>query len=166
MINRPTLPANNYAELVKWIGANKGKINLANAGLGCLHLCGLLFQGSIKVEMTTVLQGNRTGDDRPDRRPGRPYVRQTTNTSGQIETGKVKAYAVTTQKRLTTPALKNLPTLDEVGVKAFDVSVWHGLYAPKGTPKAVTDSSTPPSAQLKDRLHQARGSAGAPKYHQ
>ncbi|HZW74093.1 MAG TPA: tripartite tricarboxylate transporter substrate-binding protein, partial [Caldimonas sp.] len=64
---------------------------------------------------------------------------QTTNTSGQIESGKVKAYAVTTAKRLTTPALKNLPTLDEAGVKGFDVSVWHGLYAPKGTPKAVVD---------------------------
>ena len=64
---------------------------------------------------------------------------QTTNTTGQIEAGKVKAYAVTTGKRLTTPALKNLPTLDEVGLKGFNVSIWHGLYAPKGTPKAVTD---------------------------
>ena len=64
---------------------------------------------------------------------------QTTNTTGQIEAGKGKAYAVTTGKRLTTPALKNLPTLDEVGLKGFNVSIWHGLYAPKGTPKAVTD---------------------------
>src|SRR3954454_399395 len=64
---------------------------------------------------------------------------QTTNTTGQIESGKVKAFAVTSAKRLTTPALKNLPTLDEAGVKGFNVSVWHGLYAPKGTPKAVTD---------------------------
>jgi len=64
---------------------------------------------------------------------------QTTNTTGQIESGKVKAFAVTTSKRLGTPALKGLPTLDESGVKGFNVSVWHGLYAPKGTPKAVTD---------------------------
>jgi tripartite-type tricarboxylate transporter receptor subunit TctC len=64
---------------------------------------------------------------------------QTTNTSAQIEAGTIKAFAVTTAKRLTTPALKNLPTLDESGVKGFNVSVWHALYAPKGTPKAVTD---------------------------
>ena len=64
---------------------------------------------------------------------------QTTNTSSQIEGGKVKAFAVTTSKRLTTPALKNLPTLDEAGLKGFNVSIWQGLYAPKGTPKAVTD---------------------------
>ena len=64
---------------------------------------------------------------------------QTTNTTGQIEAGKVKAFAVTTTKRLTTPALTNLPTLDEAGLKGFNVSIWHGLYAPKGTPKAVLD---------------------------
>ena len=55
LIGRPTLPANNYAELVKWLEANKGKINLANAGLGAAsHLCGLLFQQGIKIDMTTV----------------------------------------------------------------------------------------------------------------
>ena len=64
---------------------------------------------------------------------------QSTNTTSQIESGKVKAYAVTTSKRLTTPALKNLPTLNEAGLKGFNVTIWHALYAPKGTPKAVTD---------------------------
>jgi tripartite-type tricarboxylate transporter receptor subunit TctC len=64
---------------------------------------------------------------------------QTTNTTGQIEAGKVKAFAVTSSHRLTTPALKNLPTLDEAGLKGFNVNIWHGVYAPKGTPKAVTD---------------------------
>jgi tripartite-type tricarboxylate transporter receptor subunit TctC len=62
---------------------------------------------------------------------------QTTNTSSQIEAKKVKAYAVTTPKRLTTPALKDLPTLQEVGLKDFQVTIWHGLYAPKGTPPDV-----------------------------
>ncbi len=64
---------------------------------------------------------------------------QTTNTTGQIESGKVKAFAVTTQKRLGTPALAKLPTLDEAGLKGFNLTIWHGLYAPKGTPKAVLD---------------------------
>ena len=141
LVGRPSLPANNYAELAKWIDANKGKINLANAGLGAAsHLCGLLFQSALKVEMTTVPYKG-TGPAMTDLIGGQVDIMcdQTTNTSGQIESGKVKAYAVTAAKRLTTPALKNLPTLDEAGVKGFDVSVWHGLYAPKGTPKAVVD---------------------------
>ena len=141
LVGRPTLPANNYAELAKWIEANKGKINLANAGLGAAsHLCGLLFQSSIRTEMTTVPYKG-TGPAMTDLIGGQVDIMcdQTTNTTGQIESGKVKGYAVTTAKRLTTPALKNLPTLDESGVKGFNVSVWHGLYAPKGTPKAVTD---------------------------
>jgi tripartite-type tricarboxylate transporter receptor subunit TctC len=62
---------------------------------------------------------------------------QTTNTSGQIEAKKVKAFAVTTANRLSTPALKDLPTLQEAGLKNFEVTIWHGMYAPKGTPAAV-----------------------------
>jgi len=76
---------------------------------------------------------------------------QTTNTTSQIASGKVKAFAVTSSKRLTTPALSNLPTLDESGLKGFNVSIWHGLYAPKGTPKAVLDKvNTALKAALKD----------------
>ena len=141
LIGKPSLPANNYAELTKWIEANKGKINLANAGLGAAsHLCGLLFQSTVKVEMQTVPYKG-TGPAMTDLLGGQVDLMcdQTTNTTGQIETGKVKAYAVTTSKRLTTPALKNLPTLDEAGLKGFNVTIWHALYAPKGTPKAVTD---------------------------
>jgi tripartite-type tricarboxylate transporter receptor subunit TctC len=55
---------------------------------------------------------------------------QTTNTTAQIEGGKVKAFAVTSPRRLSTPALSKLPTLDESGLKGFNVSIWHGLYAP------------------------------------
>ena len=141
LIGRPTLPASNFAELRTWVNANKGKINLANAGLGAAsHLCGLLFQQSMGVEMTTVPYKG-TAPAMTDLLGGQVDLMcdQTTNTSGQIEAGKVKAFAVTTTKRLTTPALKNLPTLDEVGLKGFNVSIWHGLYAPKGTPKAVVD---------------------------
>ncbi len=64
---------------------------------------------------------------------------QTTNTSGQIEAGRVKAFGVTTATRLKTPALSALPTLDEAGLKGFNVSIWHGLYAPKGTPLAIRE---------------------------
>lgn len=141
LIGKPTLPANNYAELIKWLEANKGKVNLANAGLGAAsHLCGLLFQQRINIDMQTVPYKG-TAPAMNDLLGGQVDIMcdQTTNTTGQIESGKVKAFAVTTTKRLTTPTLAKLPTLDESGLKGFDVSIWHALYAPKGTPKAVTD---------------------------
>ena len=141
LIGRPTLPAGNYPELVKWLEANKGKINLANAGLGAAsHLCGLLFQQAIKIDMTTVPYKG-TAPAMTDLLGGQVDIMcdQTTNTSGQIDAGKVKAYAVTTAKRLSTPALAKLPTLDESGLKGFSLTIWHGLYAPRGTPKAVQD---------------------------
>jgi tripartite-type tricarboxylate transporter receptor subunit TctC len=141
VIGRSTLPANNFAELRKWLDANKGKINLANAGLGAAsHLCGLLFQQSLGVDMTTVPYKG-TAPAMTDLLGGQVDIMcdQTTNTTQQIESGKVKAFAVTTTKRLTTPALAKLPTLDESGLKGFNVTIWHGLYAPKGTPKAALD---------------------------
>ncbi|WP_027016238.1 tripartite tricarboxylate transporter substrate-binding protein [Comamonas composti] len=139
LIGKPALPASNFAEVKDWIGKNQGKINLANAGIGSAsHLCGLMFQAAIKTEMTPVpykgaapaiadLMGNQVD----------LLCDQTTNTTSQIEAKKVHAYAVTTPKRLSTPALKDLPTLNEVGLKDFQVTIWHGLYAPKGTPAAV-----------------------------
>ena len=141
LIGRPSLPANNYAELAKWLEANKGKVNLANAGLGAAsHLCGLLFQQSVKIDMTTVPYKG-TAPAMTDILGGQVDIMcdQTTNTSGQIAAGKVKAYAVTTMKPLSTPALAKLPTLDSQGLKGFNVSIWHALYAPKGTPKAIVD---------------------------
>ena len=153
LIARPSLPANNYAELTKWLEANKGKINLANAGLGSAsHLCGLLFQQSIKIDMTTVPYKG-TGPAMTDLIGGQVDLMcdQTTNTTGQIAAGKVKAYAVTSMKRQTTDAIKNLPTLNDSGLKGFNVTIWHGLYAPKNTPKAVLDKvNTALKAALKD----------------
>ncbi len=153
VVGRPTLPANNMAELLKWLEQNKGKINLANAGLGAAsHLCGLLLQQSLKIDMTTVPYKG-TAPAMNDLLGGQVDIMcdQTTNTTGQIEAGKIKAFAVTTPKRLHTPALAKLPTMDEAGVKGFNVSIWHGLYAPKGTPKAALDKiNTALKAALKD----------------
>ena len=153
LIGRSTLPASNFAELRKWIDANKGKINLANAGLGAAsHLCGLLFQQAVAVDMTTVPYKG-TAPAMTDLLGGQVDLMcdQTTNTTQQIEGGKVKAFAVTTSKRLSTPALAKLPTLDESGLKGFNVAIWHALYAPKGTPKAVLDKfNTAVRAALKD----------------
>lgn len=153
VVGRNTLPANNMAELRAWMVANKGKINLANAGLGAAsHLCGLLFQQAVQIDMQTIPYKG-TAPAMTDLLGGTVDLMcdQSTNTTGQIEGGKIKAFAVTTAKRLTTPALKNLPTLDESGMKGFNVTIWHGMYAPKGTPKAVLDQlNTALKAALKD----------------
>jgi tripartite-type tricarboxylate transporter receptor subunit TctC len=138
VIGRPTLPANNYRELAAWINQNKAKINLGNAGVGSAsHLCGLLLQTALGVDMTAIPYKG-TAPAMTDLIGGQIDIMcdQTTNTTAQIETKKVKGFAVTTTKRLTTPALKDLPTLQESGIKDFQVSIWHGLYAPKGTPAA------------------------------
>ena len=139
LIGRPSLPAKTYKELATWIDQNKGKINLGNAGIGSAsHLCGLLFQNALGVDMTTVPYKG-TAPAMTDLIGGQIdfMCDQTTNTSSQIEAKKVIAYAVTTAKPLTTPALKDLPTLQSSGLKGFEVTIWHGLYAPKGTPADV-----------------------------
>lgn len=153
LIAKPSMPANNYKELATWIGQNKGKINLGNAGVGSAsHLCGLLYQNAIETDMTTVPYKG-TAPAITDLIGGQIDLLcdQTTNTTSQIEGKKVKAYAVTTAKRLNTPLLKDLPTLAESGVKDFQITIWHGLYAPKGTPADIqVKINTALKAALKD----------------
>lgn len=153
LIARPSLEANSYAELSNWINANKGKINLGNAGLGSAsQLCGLLLENAIKANLTPVPYKG-TAPAISDLIGGQIDLLcdQTTNTSGQIEAKKVKAYAVTTAERLKTPLLKDLPTLQESGLKGFEVTIWHGLYGPKGLPADVAAQlNTAVKAALKD----------------
>lgn len=153
VIGKPQLAANTFAELRTWIGQSAGKVNLGNAGIGSAsHLCGLLFQSELKAEMTTVPYKG-TAPAIADLLGGQIDLLcdQTTNTTSQIEAKKVKPYAVTTLKRLSTPALKDIPTLDESGMKSFQVTIWHGMYAPKGTPAPVLAKlNTALKAALKD----------------
>jgi tripartite-type tricarboxylate transporter receptor subunit TctC len=139
LISKPMMAANNYKELATWINQNKGKINLGNAGVGSAsHLCGLLFQNAIQVDMTTVPYKG-TAPAMTDLIGGQIDLMcdQTTNTTSQIEAKKVKAFGVTTSHRLNTVVLKDLPTLQESGLKGFEITIWHGLYAPKGTPADI-----------------------------
>ena len=139
LIAKPMIPANNYKELAAWINQNKGKINLGNAGVGSAsHLCGLLFQNALQIDMTTVPYKG-TAPAMTDLIGGQIDLMcdQTTNTTTQIDAKKVKAFAVTTATRVNTPVLKDLPTLQESGLKGFEITIWHGLYAPKGTPADI-----------------------------
>jgi tripartite-type tricarboxylate transporter receptor subunit TctC len=136
IVARPTLEANDYKQLSAWVLSQKDRVNLGNAGIGSAsHLCGLLWQSSMRIEMTTI---NYKGVSMAmtDLLGGQIDVLcdQTTNTLSYIEGRKIKAYAVTSNKRLPQAALKDLPTLQESGLKGFQVSVWHAVYAPKGLP--------------------------------
>ena len=142
IIGKPQLAANNYRDFENYIRANAGKLNIAHAGLGSAsHLCGLMWQSAIKASeaMTTIPFGG-TAPAMNALVGGQVDLMcdQTTNTTGQIESGRVKAFAVTTAKPLSgNKVLKDLPTLQEMGLKGFDLTIWHGLYAPKGTPPAI-----------------------------
>ena len=142
MVAKKDFPAKDLKELIAYVKANKEKINLANAGLGAAsHLCGMLFMSAIQTELTTVPY-NGTAPAMNDLLGGQVDIMcdQTTNTTSQIKAEKIKVYGVTTKKRVA--SLPNVPTMDEAGLKGFEVSVWHGLYAPKGTPKPVIDKLT------------------------
>lgn len=151
LIARPDFPAKNFAEVLDYVKKNKDKVNYANAGVGAAsHLCGMLLMSSIGVQMNTVPYKG-TGPAMTDILGGQVDLMcdQTTNTTSQIKGGKVKAYGVTTKTRVKN--LADLPTLDEAGLKGFDLAVWHGLYAPKGTPKEVVAKLTQAlQAALKD----------------
>ena len=139
VISKPSMPATNYKELVVWLNQNKGKINLGNAGVGSAsHLCGLMLQNALQIDMAAIPYKG-TAPALTDLIGGQIDILcdQTTNTTPQIEAKKVKVFGVTTSKRLTTAVLKDVPTLQESGLKGFDVSIWHGIYAPKGTPVDV-----------------------------
>ena len=139
IIARKDFPAKDIKEFISYVKANKDKITYGNAGVGAAsHLCGMLFMSAIDTQFTTVSYKG-TGPAMNDLLGGvfDFMCDQTTNTTGQIQAGKVKAYAVTSKQRV--PSLKDLPTLHESGLTNFEVSVWHGLYAPKGTPKPVVD---------------------------
>ena len=136
IVARPTLEANDYKQLSAWVSSQNDKVNLGNAGIGSAsHLCGLLWQSSMRTQMTTI---NYKGVSMAmnDLLGGQIDVLcdQTTNTLSYIESRKIKAYAVTSNKRLPQALLKDLPTLQESGLKGFQVSVWHAVYAPKGLP--------------------------------
>lgn len=140
LIARGDFPAKDFKEFLAYIKANKAKITLANAGLGAAsHLCGLLFMSAIETDFTTVPYKG-TAPAMNDLLGGQVdfMCDQTTNTTGQIQGGKVKAYGVTTKARVA--SLSNIPTLDEQGLKGFEVAVWHAIYAPKGTPKGTVDT--------------------------
>jgi tripartite-type tricarboxylate transporter receptor subunit TctC len=139
MIARRDIPANNFQELVAWVRQNGERVNLGNAGLASAsQLCGTLFQHVLQTAVTAVpFRG--TGPAMTELLGGRIDIMcdQTTNTVEQIRAGAVRVFAVTSEQRLA--ALPDVPTTAEAGMQAVQVSIWHGLYAPRGTPAEIVD---------------------------
>ena len=139
LLARKDFPANNLPELIAYVKANQSKINLANAGLGAVsQLCGMMLERAMGVKLTAVpFQGTAPAMNALLGGQVDILCDQTTQTIPQIKAGSVKFYGVTSKNRI--KALPDAPTLSEQGLKDFEVIVWHGIYAPKGTPKPILD---------------------------
>jgi tripartite-type tricarboxylate transporter receptor subunit TctC len=139
LIARGNFPAKDFREFLDHVKKNKDKVTYAHAGIGAAsHLCGMLFMSAIQTDVLTVPYKG-TAPAMNDLLGGQVdfMCDQTTNTTSQIKSGKVKVYGVTSKNRVA--SLKDVPTLDEQGLKGFEVGIWHGLYAPKGIQKPVQE---------------------------
>ena len=142
IVARSDFEPETLEELVTYVKENADTVTYANAGVGAAsHLCGLLIERAIEVKLTQVPYEG-TGPALTDLVGGQVdfMCDQTTNTTGQIQSGDVKAYAVTTPERVET--LPDLPTVSEAGLPDVELGVWHGLYAPAETPNAIVEALT------------------------
>jgi tripartite-type tricarboxylate transporter receptor subunit TctC len=136
IIARSDFPPNTLGELIPHLKSRE-KTTIGNAGVGsAAHLCGLLFMSETKLRLTTVpYRGTAPVMNDLIGKQIDMACDQATNTTGPILGKQIKAYAVTTKARLKT--LPEIPTADEAGLKDFELNIWHGLFAPRGTPPAI-----------------------------
>lgn len=142
IVGRPDFPPNDLQELIEYVGDPANTVTYANAGRGAAsHLCGLLFEKATDLD---VVEASYTGTApaKTDLLGGHVdfMCDQTTNVSVEILAGSVKAYAVTTPERVA--SLPDLETTTEAGFPDIKVGVWHGLYAPAGTPEDIVQKLT------------------------
>jgi tripartite-type tricarboxylate transporter receptor subunit TctC len=140
LVSRKDFPADDARQLVDKLKADSSKITIAHAGVGSnSHLCSLLLQQALGAKPTEVAYRG-TGPAMNDLMGGQVDVLcdQTTNAVPQIQGSTVKAFAVTSRNRL--DVLPNVATLIETGLPEFEFVIWHGLYAPRGTPKHVIEA--------------------------
>jgi tripartite-type tricarboxylate transporter receptor subunit TctC len=142
IIARSDFEPETFEEFVTYIQENADTVTMAHAGEGSAsNLCGLLLTDALDVDLTAVPYDG-TGPAIAELVGGQVdfMCDQTTNTTGQITAGEVKAYAATTPERI--EALPDLPTTAEGGEPDIAVSVWHGLYVPVETPDDVVTRLT------------------------
>ena len=140
LVVNPSVPAHSMAELIALAKASPGKLNFASSGHGAAaHLAGELFKTEAGINIVHVAYKG-AAPALQDVVAGHVQMMFATAASviGLIKNGRVRALAVTTPKR--TALLPDLPTVDELGLKGFDATTWHGLVAPAGTPKPIIDA--------------------------
>ncbi len=137
VIARPTMEAENLKDFIAYTKENKNKLSYAHSGVGSAsHLCGMLLLNAINADILTIPhKGTKPAMDALLAGRVDFMCDQTTNTTDKIKSKAVKAYAVTSKNRLA--ALADLPTLEESGLKSATLSVWQGMWVPKGTPAAA-----------------------------
>jgi tripartite-type tricarboxylate transporter receptor subunit TctC len=151
LIARKDMPAKDFKELAAYMKANGDKVNIAHAGLGAVsHLCSVLLRQAIGADATTIpYSGTAPAMNALLGGQVDLLCDQTTSTTPHIKAGSVKLYGVTTSSRIKT--MPDTPTLAEQGLPGFQMVVWHGVYAPKGTPKiAIEKFGQALRAALKD----------------
>jgi tripartite-type tricarboxylate transporter receptor subunit TctC len=137
IVAKKDVPANDLKELVEWVRANQSKISAGTAGAGSAsHVGGVYFQNFTKTKFTFVPYRG-SGPAMLDLVSGTIDLMcdQSTNSLPQVRSNSVKAFAVTSPKRLA--SAPDIPTVDEAGLPGFYISVWHGLWVPHGTPKEI-----------------------------
>jgi len=142
LVGRPDLEAQTLPELISWAREQGEAVMYGHAGLGVSsHMCMLLFSEAAGVRMTDIPYTG-TAPAMTDLMGSQIDLLcdQTTNTTSQIQEGGVQAYAVTVPERLAT--LADLPTSSEGGLPDFNITIWHGLYAPAGTPPEIITTLT------------------------
>lgn len=135
IVAKETVPAKDLNELVAWLRMNKAVVGTAGVG-SAGHVSGLLFQKTTGVPISFVPYRG-AGPAMQDLLGGHIDVMfdQASNSLPAFRAGKIKAFAVTSSTRLA--IAPEIPTVDEAGLPGFYVSVWHGLWVPKGTPADI-----------------------------
>jgi tripartite-type tricarboxylate transporter receptor subunit TctC len=135
IVSKNALPAKNLKELVAWLKANQDKATMGTAGVGSgSHFSGVYFQSLIGTKIQYVPYRG-TGPALQDLVAGQidVIVDQASNSMPQVKAGTIRAYGVTSVRRMA--AAPEIPTAEEAGVPGFIVSLWSAFWVPKGTPK-------------------------------
>jgi tripartite-type tricarboxylate transporter receptor subunit TctC len=139
VVVHPSLPVRNVKELIALAKSKPGEINYASSGQGSIvHMATELFQMMAGIKMNHIPYKG-TGPALTDTMAGHTTVLfgSIAATMPIVKSGKLRPIAVTTLQRV--PALPNIPTIDESGVKGYDVTNWHGFIGPKGLPRPIVD---------------------------
>ena len=137
IVSKNAVPAKDLKELIQWVKANQDKVSSATGGAGTpSHVSGVYFQNATGAKFQ-IIHYRGAAPAMQDILAGHIDITfdQAANSLPQIRAGKIKVYAVTAPKRLA--AAPEIPTVDEAGLPGFYMSIWHGLWVPRGTPPAA-----------------------------